>query len=63
MGLDIRFPLGLLFAITGLILVVYGLFTHGSSIYGISEGININLFWGGLMLLFGIVMTALGRKR
>jgi len=63
MGLDIRFPLGLIFAITGAILVIYGAVTNGSAIYAVSMGINLNLIWGVVMLVFGIVMTLLGRKR
>ena len=63
MGLDIRLPLGLLFGITGLILVIYGLATHNSNMYALSGGINLNLVWGSVMLLFGIVMGWLGRKR
>ena len=63
MGLDIRFPLGLIFAITGAILVVYGIFTNGSAMYALSQGINLNLIWGAVMLVFGIIMTLLGRKR
>ena len=63
MGLDIRFPLGLIFAITGTILVVYGIFTNGSAMYALSQGINLNLIWGAVMLVFGIIMTLLGRKR
>ena len=63
MGLDIRFPLGLIFAITGAMLTIYGIVTLHSPIYNISEGININLYWGLLMLLFGLIMTYAGRKR
>ena len=32
MGLDIRLPLGLLFLVTGGMMAVYGLLTHGSAI-------------------------------
>ena len=38
MGLDIRIPLGLMFLITGGIMALYGVFTHGSPIYAISMG-------------------------
>ena len=62
MGLDIRIPLGLLFAITGGLMAVYGLFTRGSAIYEKSLDMNINLIWGGLMLIFGLVMYILGRR-
>jgi hypothetical protein len=62
MGLDIRIPLGLMFLITGGIMAVYGLFTRGSAIYAMSMGLNLNLTWGGLMFVFGVVMFLLGRR-
>jgi len=39
MGLDVRTPLGLTFAITGLILLIYGMATYGSAMYASSPGI------------------------
>ena len=63
MGLDIRVPLGMLFAILGAIMAVYGLMTRGSAMYASSGGINLNLVWGSLMLVFGLVMWFAGRKR
>jgi hypothetical protein len=62
MGLDIRIPLGLMFLVTGGLMALYGLFTRGSAIYEKSLNININLVWGGLMLVFGLVMYTLGRR-
>ncbi len=63
MGLDIRIPLGLIFLITGAIMSVYGLFTRHSAIYDKSLGINLNLIWGSLMLVFGLVMFLVGRRQ
>jgi hypothetical protein len=67
MGLDIRLPLGLLFVVTGGMMTVYGLFTHGSAIYEKSLGIDINLIWGLVLLGFGMIMLLLawtaGRSR
>jgi hypothetical protein len=66
MGLDIRLPLGLLFVVTGGMMAVYGLFTHGSAIYEKSAGIDINLVWGVVLSLFGLTMLLLaylGRRR
>jgi hypothetical protein len=60
MGLDIRLPIGLMFSILGLLLTGYGLVGE-KTIYKHSLGININLWWGLVMLLFGAVMLALGR--
>jgi hypothetical protein len=62
MGLDIRIPLGLMFLVTGGLMVLYGLFTRGSAIYEKSLNMNINLIWGGLMLVFGLVMYIMGRR-
>lgn len=63
MGLDIRLPIGLMFAIIGLILIAYGLFTGGDSeMYARSLAININLWWGIVMLAFGTLMLILGLR-
>jgi hypothetical protein len=50
-----------MFTIFGLLLVGFGLFGD-KAIYDRSLGININLYWGIVMLLFGVVMLALGRR-
>ena len=63
MGLDIRIPLGLIFLITGAMMAIYGLATRGSTIYARSMDININLLWGGLMFVFGLVMYLVGRRQ
>jgi hypothetical protein len=62
MGLDIRTPIGLMFAIFGLLLAGYGLVTSGSPIYERSLGFNVNLEWGAVLLAFGGVMLWLGRR-
>lgn len=62
MGLDIRTPIGLMFSIFGVLLAGYGLVTRGSEIYQRSLGYNINLEWGAVLLVFGVVMLYLGRK-
>jgi hypothetical protein len=66
MKLDVRFPIGLMFGLFGLLLVVYGL-ASDRAIYARSLGINVNLWWGLVLLGFGIVMLVfavrgLGRK-
>ncbi len=64
MNLDIRLPIGLLFLVTGLLLTGYGLATRNDAIlYRTSLGYNVNLWWGLVMLAFGVVMAALGRRR
>ncbi len=63
MGLDIRLPIGLMFAIIGALLLAFGLLTaNDGRIYTRSLGVNVNLWWGLTMLLFGIVMIVLGRR-
>jgi hypothetical protein len=62
MGLDIRIPLGLLFLATGGIMSVYGFLTRNSAIYDKSQGINLNLYWGLGLFLFGLVMFVMGRR-
>ncbi len=60
MGLDIRTPIGLMFGIFGLLLAGYGLMTGGSDIYQRSLGLNVNLAWGAVLLVFGGVMLWFG---
>jgi len=62
MNLDLRIPMGLMFSIVGAILTSYGLATQGSPIYAKSVGMNINLIWGLVMLVFGLTMFLLGRR-
>jgi hypothetical protein len=62
MTLDLRIPLGLLFTIVGAILFVFGFATRGSAMYVHSAGMDINLIWGLVMLVFGITMFLLGRR-
>ena len=63
MGLDIRIPLGLIFLITGGIMSVYGLASRHSAIYERSMGVNLNLGWGLIMFVFGLVMFFVGRRQ
>jgi hypothetical protein len=61
MGLDIRLPIGLMFSLFGLLLAVYGL-VGDKSIYKRSLGLNVNLWWGVVLLIFGVVMLVLGQR-
>lgn len=58
MGLDIKIPIGGMFALLGIILTIFGIFTNGNEMYGISLDININLWSGLFMLIFGSIMLA-----
>lgn len=61
MGIDIRLPLGILFVLVGSVLFVYGA-ASDPSLYGQSLGINVNLYWGVVLLAFGALMYALSRR-
>jgi hypothetical protein len=60
-GIDIRLPIGTLFSLLGLILTAYGAFGDSSQ-YHQSADVNINLNWGLVLLVFGLVMLVLGRR-
>lgn len=60
MKLDIRIPLGMLFALYGVILAVYGLATS-PEVYRKSLNINVNLWWGLALLAFGLIMLLIAR--
>ena len=62
MGLDIRYPIGLMFGIIGLVMVVYGALTGSDPMYQRSLGINVNVWWGAVLLVFGAVMLYFARK-
>jgi hypothetical protein len=55
MGLDIRWPIGLMFTLIGALLVAFGVTKSADSV---SLGININLIWGIVLLVFGVLMLA-----
>jgi len=59
MGLDIRWPIGIIFTIYGAIMIVYGLVADASVFQEKSLGVNIDLWWGLAMLVFGVFMGAL----
>ncbi len=67
MGLDIRLPIGMMFSLIGAVMVIYGFVTGSNKeLYQRSLDININLWWGLLLFVFGLVMLFLawrGRKK
>ncbi len=63
MSLDLRIPMGLMFTLTGLILTLFGFATNGdAALYAKSLGINANLWWGMVLLVFGLTMFIMGRR-
>lgn len=57
MGLDIKIPIGMMFAILGILLTIHGIVTGGNTeMYEQSLGVNINLWSGLFMLVFGAFM-------
>jgi solute:Na+ symporter, SSS family len=63
MKMDMRIPLGMLFTLTGTILTAYGLSTRDNvGLYIKSLNIDINLWWGVVLLAFGVIALTLGRR-
>jgi prolipoprotein diacylglyceryltransferase len=61
---DIRIPIGLMFSILGVLITGYGVVTiSNSEMYQKSLGINVNIIMGVLMLVFGLIMLFLARKK
>lgn len=52
---DLRIPIGLFFGLIGIALVGYGLLGD-QSLNSRSLGININLIWGSVLVVFGAAM-------
>jgi len=57
--LDLRWPIGLMFTLIGVLLTGYGAVNSAGSQ---SLGMNINLIWGIVLLIFGVLML-LGAAR
>lgn len=64
--LDLRWPIGLMFSLIGALLVIYGATTRTeTALYERSLGININIVWGIVLLIFGVLMllgAVMGKK-
>lgn len=62
-GLDLRYPIGGLFTVLGLLLAGYGVATRDDArLYARATGLNINLWWGLAMLAFGALCLALAAR-
>jgi len=64
MDMDIRIPIGLLFAILGFILCAFGLFSmNDTELYARCLGRNINLWTGLAMMVFGGFMLIFSLRK
>ena len=59
--LDVRVPIGALFTILGLLLAVYGFQEKAATTAAFTKGGQINMWWGLVMLVFGVLMLLLAR--
>ncbi len=58
---DLRIPIGLFFGIMGAILVIVGVVDPGAR--ALLTPVNVNLYCGITMVLFGSVMLWLARRK
>jgi len=58
MDLDVRLPIGAMFSVFGVLLAAFGLASDPRIYAEHSLGINVNLGWGVVLLLFGVTMLA-----
>ena len=61
MHLDIRLPIGGFFTVLGVLMTGYGIFGD-KAVYQRSLGLNVNLWWGLVLLVFGLWMLWMGRR-
>jgi hypothetical protein len=62
-SLDLRLPIGGLFTVLGVMLAGFGLVTGGNTeMYVKSAGMNINLIWGVVMLVTGLIFLGLAKR-
>jgi hypothetical protein len=62
-SLDLRYPIGGLFSALGVLLAAFGASTAGdTAMYAKSEGMNINLIWGIVLLVTGLLFLLLARN-
>ena len=62
-SLDLRLPIGGLFTVLGVMLAGFGLVTRGNTeMYVKSAGMNINLIWGAVMFVTGLIFLGLAKR-
>ena len=63
MSLDLRIPLGAMFSLLGAILGIWlGDQRQREALRARSLGINVNLWWGLVLLAFGLTMFVFGKR-
>lgn len=62
--MDVRVPIGGLLTVLGVLVAGYGLATLGQpDVYAKSLAFNVNLWWGLFMLIFGVSLLGLTRRK
>jgi hypothetical protein len=61
MKLDVRTPIGAMFALDGAVLALYGLVADQTAAIKKTGG-NITLIWGVVLVIFGATMLVLARR-
>jgi uncharacterized membrane protein len=60
---DARISIGMLFTLMGTVLTAFGVATRANTaVYAKCMGIDANLWWGLVLLVFGVVVMFLGRR-
>jgi hypothetical protein len=63
MNFDVRIPMGLMFTLAGMVLTLFGLATNGdATVYTRSLGVDVNLGWGLVLVVFGLTTLLLGQR-
>jgi hypothetical protein len=63
MNFDLRLPIGIMFSLFGVMLSLFGLVADKKIYDTTSLGININLVWGLVLLVFGAAMLFLALRK
>ncbi len=58
MHLDLRYPIGLLLTLYGVILAIQGLIARAMVL-----GLNVNLYWGAAMTVCGVTSLYFARRK
>ena len=60
--LDVRVPIGMLFTLLGVLLTGYGFLEPAAASAAFTKGGQINMWWGIVMLVFGLFMLLISRS-